>query len=310
MKFLVAGGAGFIGSHICEKLILLNHEVVCLDNFYTSSKKNIKHLLDFRNFFLIKKDVTKKIKLEVDGIFNLACPASPKKYQYDPIYTAKISFYGNLNLLELATSQKIKYLFTSTSEIYGDPLEHPQKETYYGNVNCFGPRACYDEGKRFAETICYDFKKKFNTNIRIPRIFNTYGPRMMLDDGRVITNFIFNALKGQNIEIYGDGSQTRSFCYIEDMVKGLLKLFFSNKKNLDIPINIGNPTENSIKELADLVIDMTGSKSKIVYKKMPVNDPIRRKPDINKINKKLGWQPSIKLKDGLYKTISYIEKEI
>jgi len=310
MKFLIAGGAGFIGSNLCKKLVEMKHHVLCVDNFATSNSKNISELNNNKYFSFINHDIINKIdfELDVDGIFNLACPASPDKYQLNPINTLKTSFLGTLNLLEISKEKNVRFLLSSTSEVYGDPLEHPQLEDYYGNVNCFGPRACYDEGKRIAETLCYNFHKKFKIDIRIPRIFNTYGPKMLIDDGRVVTNFISRSLKNQNIEIYGDGEQTRSFCYIDDLIDGLLKIYFLDQKVLNEPLNIGNPTEFKIKDLAKLIIELTGSSSKIIYKKLPENDPLRRKPNIDKAKKLLNWEPKISLKEGLKKTINFVKK--
>ncbi len=310
MKFLIAGGAGFIGSNLCKKLVKMKHHVLCLDNFATSNNKNILELNDSKYFSFIKHDIVNKIDfdLDIDGIFNLACPASPDKYQLNPIDTLKTSFLGTLNLLEIAKNKNLRFLLSSTSEVYGDPLEHPQLENYYGNVNCFGPRACYDEGKRVAETLCYNFHEKFKIDVRIPRIFNTYGPKMLINDGRVVTNFISKALKNQKIEIYGDGEQTRSFCYIDDLIDGLLKIYFSNLNSLNKPINIGNPVEFKIKDLAKLIINLTSSSSKIIYKKLPENDPLKRKPNINKAKKLLNWEPKISLADGLKKTIDFVSK--
>ena len=308
MKYLVAGGSGFIGSHLCKELLNMENEVICLDNFYTGSEENNSNLLDNKNFTLIEHDIINKIDIKVDGIFNLACPASPEKYQLDPIKTSKTSFIGTLNLLELANKYKIKFLLASTSEVYGDPKIHPQIESYYGNVNCFGPRACYDEGKRIAETLCYDFHNKYNTEIRVPRIFNTYGPKMMIKDGRVITNFISRALRNVDLEIYGNGNQTRSFCYVDDLINGLIKIFFKDLKELNSPINIGNSNEFKIIDLAKKIIELTGSSSKIKYKKLPFNDPMQRKPDIKKIEKIVKWHPKTELLTGLKKTINYIDR--
>ena len=310
MKFIVTGGSGFIGSHLCSSLLKLKHQVVCVDNFYTSDKKNINHLFDYKEFSFKKKDITKKFDIENDGIFNLACPASPSKYQIDPIYTSKTSYIGTLNMLELAKKYNAIFLQASTSEIYGDPLIHPQKENYFGNVNTFGPRACYDEGKRIAETLCYDFHKNYNLEIRVPRIFNTYGPNMAVDDGRVVSNLITRALKNQDITIFGDGKQTRSFCYVNDLINALIKLINCNTQNINYPINIGNPIEISILELWEKIKSLTNSKSKIKLIKLPTDDPKQRKPDIKQAKKILKWEPKTGLEEGLLKTINYFQKKL
>ncbi len=304
---LVTGGAGFIGSHLCEYLLDKGNEVICLDNFFTGSKKNVEHLLSNKNFEIIRHDITQQIYLETDEIYNLACPASPVHYQFNPIKTIKTSTLGVINMLGLAKRCKAKILQTSTSEIYGDPKEHPQKESYRGNVNCFGPRACYDEGKRVAETLMYDYHGEHKVDIRIARIFNTYGPGMAKDDGRVVSNFIVQALKNEPITIYGDGKQTRSFCYVSDMVEGLYKLMESNFQQ---PVNLGNPNEITVLEIADKIKKRTNSKSEIIFKDLPIDDPTRRCPDISRAKKILDWEPKVKLEEGLEKTIEYFKKEI
>ncbi len=302
---LVTGGAGFIGSHLCEKLLNQGNYVICLDNFFTGSKKNIEHLLDNKKFEFIRHDVTEEIRLEVNQIYNLACPASPVHYQYNPIKTIKTSVLGITNMLGLAKRVKARILQASTSEVYGDPLMHPQKEVYWGNVNTIGIRSCYDEGKRVAETLMMDYHRQNNVDTRIIRIFNTYGPRMAKNDGRVVSNFIVQALNGEDITIYGDGSQTRSFCYVDDLVRGMISLM--EKDNYFEPVNIGNDGEFTIKELAEQVIELTGSKSKIIYKDLPSDDPTKRRPDLTRARKELGYEPTVKLRDGLIKTIQYFE---
>jgi UDP-glucuronate decarboxylase len=306
-RILVTGGAGFIGSHLCERLLREGNDVICMDNYFTGSKMNIVHLLDNPYFELIRHDVTMPLFVETDEIYNLACPASPVHYQYNGIKTIKTSVMGAINTLGLAKRTKSKILQASTSEVYGDPLVHPQPEDYWGNVNTLGPRACYDEGKRCAETLFMNYHMQNNVRIKIARIFNTYGPKMNSNDGRVVSNFIVQALKGKNITIFGDGSHTRSFQYIDDLLNGLIKLM-DTPDNFTGPVNIGNPDEFTIKSLAELVIKMTGSKSKIVYLPLPVDDPKQRKPDIFLARKELGWQPSIKLEEGLGKTIEYFKE--
>ena len=302
---LVTGGAGFIGSHLGEKLLQQGNYVICLDNLFTGSKKNIEHLLNNKNFEFIRHDITEEIKLEVNQIYNLACPASPVHYQFNPIKTIKTSVLGITNMLGLAKRVKARILQASTSEVYGDPLMHPQKEEYWGNVNPIGIRSCYDEGKRVAETLMMDYHRQNNVDTRIIRIFNTYGPRMSENDGRVVSNFIVQALKGKDITIYGDGLQTRSFCYVDDLVKGMISLM--EKENYFEPVNVGNDGEFTIKELAEQVIELTKSKSKIIYKDLPSDDPTKRKPDLTRAKKELGYEPTIKLKDGLIKTIEYFK---
>lgn len=303
-RILVTGGAGFLGSHLCEKLLTTRNEVLCVDNFFTGNRQNIGHLLDNKNFELIRHDVTFPLYVEVDEIYNLACPASPVHYQFDPVQTTKTSVMGAINMLGLAKRLKIKVLQASTSEVYGDPEVHPQPETYKGSVNPIGIRACYDEGKRCAETLFFDYHRQHNLKIKVMRIFNTYGPRMHPNDGRVVSNFIVQALKGKDITIYGKGDQTRSFCYCDDLIDGMIRLMNSGN-DVTGPINIGNPSEFTILELAQKVIELTGSKSKIIYMPLPQDDPMQRKPVIELAREKLGWEPKIALEDGLKKTIEY-----
>jgi len=305
VKIFVTGGAGFLGSHICDRLISDGHEVICLDNFYTGSKQNIIHLLDNPNFELMRHDVVDPFKAEVDQIYNLACPASPVHYQQEPIKTVKTSVMGAINALDLAKHEGARILQASTSEVYGDPEVHPQTEEYRGNVNPIGPRACYDEGKRCAETLFFDYHRQNNVDIRVIRIFNTYGPRMMPNDGRVVSNFITQALKGDDITVYGDGKQTRSFCYVDDLIEAMIRMM--NQEEIVGPVNTGNPNEFTILELAEKVIDMTGSKSKIIFEPLPVDDPMQRKPDGSLAKKKLGWEPKVNLDEGLEKTITYFK---
>ena len=308
MKILVAGGAGFLGSYTCESLLKLDHEVIALDNLYTGSIVNINHLLQYPSFKFIKHDITIPIDLEVDGIINMACPASPKNYQKDPVQTIKTNIHGSINLLDQAKRNNSRILQASTSEVYGDPKIMPQIETYWGNVNPIGIRSCYDEGKRAAETLFSDYHRQYKVDIRIARIFNTFGPRMAIDDGRVVSNFIVQALRNQDITIYGEGNQTRSFCYVDDLIQGIVKLFFS-KEYLG-PINLGNPQPISMKELAKEIIELTNSKSSLVYLPLPEDDPVERKPDIDKAIKNLDWQPKIDRTVGLIKTIEYFKKVI
>ena len=303
MQILVTGGAGFLGSHLCEKLLNMGHKVVCVDNFYTGDADNVAHLRTNPHFELMRHDVTFPLYIEVDGIFNLACPASPIHYQRDPVQTFKTSVHGAINMLGLAKRTGARFLQASTSEIYGDPEVSPQEESYWGNVNPIGIRSCYDEGKRAAETLTYDYHRQFNLDIRVARIFNTYGPRMAPDDGRVVSNFIVQALKGEPITIYGDGSQTRSFCYVSDLVEGLIKLFFTEK--VYEPVNLGNPTPINMKELAEEVIQLTSSSSKIEYRPLPGDDPKQREPIIEKASTLLGWRPVVARKEGLAFTIDY-----
>ncbi|MDA7617735.1 SDR family oxidoreductase [Verrucomicrobia bacterium] len=303
MRILVTGGAGFLGSHLCDRLIDQGHEVICLDNFFTGNKQNIRHLLSHDHFELIRHDVTDPFKVEVDQIYNLACPASPVHYQLNPIKTIKTSVLGAINVLGLAKRTGARVLQASTSEVYGDPEVHPQIEEYRGNVNPIGPRACYDEGKRCAEALFFDYYRQNRVDIRVVRIFNTYGPRMDPKDGRVVSNFIVQALNGEPITIYGDGTQTRSFCYVDDLIEGMLSLM--NSDTLIGPVNIGNPGEFTILELARKIVEKTGAKSEITHKDLPVDDPLQRQPKISVAKKKLGWQPQIELDQGLEKTIAY-----
>ncbi len=305
MKILVTGGAGFIGSHLCEFLLGKGHEVVCADNLFTGAKSNVQHLMSNPNFEFIRHDITLPLFIEVDQIYNLACPASPVHYQYNPIKTIKCSTVGMVNMLGLAKRCRARILQASTSEVYGDPTEHPQKETYWGNVNPIGIRSCYDEGKRVAECLCMDYHRQNGVDVRIVRIFNTYGPRMARNDGRVVSNFIVQALGNEPITIYGTGSQTRSFQYVSDLVEGMYKLM--NQEGFIGPVNIGNPDEFTIKELAEKVVKMIGSKSKIVFKSLPQDDPRQRCPDITLAKEKLGWEPKVKLDDGLRKTVDYFK---
>ena len=305
-RILITGGAGFLGSHLCERLIKEGNEVLCLDNFFTGTKDNIIHLMDDHRFELIRHDVEFPIHVEVDEIYNLACPASPIHYQHNPIHTTKTSVMGALNMLGLAKRQNARIMQASTSEVYGDPKVHPQPESYWGNVNPIGFRSCYDEGKRCAETLFFDYHREHKLDIKVARIFNTYGPRMHPSDGRVVSNFIIQALKNEDISVYGDGSQTRSFCYVEELVDGFIRLMAS-PDNFTGPVNLGNPVEFTIKELAEKVIDMTDSKSNISYQPLPHDDPKQRQPDITLAKKQLGWEPTIKLEDGLVKTIEYFD---
>lgn len=307
-RILITGGAGFIGSHLCEKLLKEGNEVICVDNYFTGRKKNISHLLKNPKFELIRHDIINEIRLEVDQIYNMACPASPVHYQYNPISTIKINVLGTMNMLGLAKRTKARILQASTSEVYGNPLEHPQKESYLGNVNTIGIRSCYDEGKRISETLCFDYHRMHKVDIRVIRIFNTYGPNMHADDGRVVSNFIVQALKGDNITIYGDGSQTRSFCYVDDLVNGIVKMM--NQDSFLGPVNLGNSDEFTVKDLAELVVKLTKSKSKIVYKPLPQDDPIMRRPDLSLAKEKLGYSFKVPLLEGLKKTIAYFKKEI
>jgi UDP-glucuronate decarboxylase len=305
MRILVTGGAGFLGSHLSDRLLELGHEVVIADNFYTGSKENIAHLLDNKSFELLRHDVTFPLYIEVDGIFNLACPASPVQYQKNPVQTFKTSVHGAINMLGLAKRTGARFLQASTSEIYGDPHISPQDESYWGNVNPIGIRSCYDEGKRAAETLTFDYHRQFGLDIRVARIFNTYGPRMDANDGRVVSNFIVQALKGEPITIYGDGSQTRSFCYVSDLIEGLIKLFFTEK--VHEPINLGNPSPINMKQLAEETLSLTGSKSKLAFKELPGDDPKQREPNIKRARDILGWQPTVDRKTGLTSTIEYFK---
>ncbi len=305
-RILVSGGAGFLGSHLCERLIKKGHEIICVDNFFTGSKMNIIHLLDNPYFEILRHDITFPLYVEVNEIYNLACPASPVHYQMDPVQTTKTSVHGAINMLGLAKRLKIKILQASTSEVYGNPTVHPQNENYWGNVNPIGIRSCYDEGKRCAETLFFDYFRQHRLKIKVIRIFNTYGPRMLPNDGRVVSNFIFHALQNKPITVYGDGKQTRSFCYVDDLINGMVKMMESPDDFIG-PVNIGNTKEISILELAKMIIYMTKSESKIVFKTLPSDDPIRRKPDITVAKERLNWKPNISLKQGLIKTIDYFD---
>ena len=307
-KILITGGAGFIGANLCRRLLKEKNEVICLDNFFTGSKDSIKELLDDKNFEVIRHDIVEPILLEVDQIYNLACPASPPHYQFDKVKTLKTNVLGAINMLELARRTKARILQASTSEIYGDPLEHPQKETYNGNVKTIGPRSCYDEGKRAAETLFGDYHEELGVDIRIVRIFNTYGPYMAVNDGRVVSNFIIQTLKNEDITIYGDGAQTRSFQHIDDLLEGMIRMM-DNEDGFIGPVNLGNPDEFTVKELSELILEkIPGSKSKIAYKELPKNDPRQRRPDISLAKKKLNWEPKVKLEEGLKKTIEYFKQ--
>jgi UDP-glucuronate decarboxylase len=308
MRILVTGGAGFLGSHLCERLLREKHEVICLDNYFTGRRKNVQHLLSNPDFELIRHDVTHPILLEVDRIYHLACPASPIHYQYNAIKTIKASVLGTINMLGMAKRVKARVLFASTSEVYGDPTVHPQKESYWGNVNTIGIRSCYDEGKRVAETLMMDYHRQNNVDIKIIRIFNTYGPRMLPNDGRVVSNFIIQALKGDDITVYGKGLQTRSFCYIDDLIEGMVRMM--NVDNFTGPVNLGNPEEFTILQLAQKIAAMAESKSKIIYKPLPSDDPSQRQPDITLAEQKLGWKPVVSVTQGLTKTIEYFKKEL
>ena len=303
-RILVTGGAGFLGSHLCDRLVEGGHDVICLDNFFTSQKSNVEHLLGRPNFELIRHDVTHPIWIEVDEIYNLACPAAPGHYQYNPIKTMKTSVMGAINVLGMAKRCRAKVLQASTSEIYGDPDVHPQPESYRGNVNTIGPRACYDEGKRAAETLFFDYRRQNGLNIRLVRIFNTYGPRMHPFDGRVVSNFIRQALDGQDISMFGDGSQTRAFCYVDDLIEGFIRMM-NGPDDFPGPVNLGNPVEFSIKQLAEMVIELTGSTAGLVYGDLPDDDPRKRRPDISLAKQRLGWEPTIDLREGLTRTIEY-----
>jgi UDP-glucuronate decarboxylase len=308
-KILVTGGAGFVGSHLCERLLNKGHEVVCLDNYFTGQKRNIVHLIGHPYFELVRHDVTMPFYIEVDEIYNLACPASPVHYQYNPIKTVKTSVMGAVNMLGLAKRIRARILQASTSEVYGDPKVHPQKEDYWGHVNPIGERACYDEGKRAAETLFVNYHRQNKVQIKIARIFNTYGPRMHPNDGRVVSNFIVQALRGENITIYGQGNQTRSFCYVDDLVDGLIRLMES-REDFTGPVNLGNPSEFTILQLAEKVISLTGSTSILVYQPLPADDPMQRQPDISLAKAELGWQPTIQLEEGLRRTIDYFRETL
>jgi UDP-glucuronate decarboxylase len=306
-RVLVTGGAGFLGSHLCERLVAEGHDVLCVDNYFTGRKDNIAHLLGNSNFEAMRHDVCFPLYVEVDEIYNLACPASPIHYQFDPVQTTKTSVIGAINMLGLAKRVKAKVFQASTSEVYGDPTVHPQTEAYRGNVNPIGPRACYDEGKRCAETLFFDYHRQHKTRIKVVRIFNTYGPRMHPQDGRVVSNFIVQALRGEDITVYGDGSQTRAFCYVDDLIEGWVRLMATGD-DVTGPINIGNPMEIPVKELAERVIKLIGSRSKLVYRPLPVDDPLQRCPDITQAKEVLGWEPRVALEVGLEKTVAYFDK--
>ena len=308
-RALVTGGAGFLGSHLCERLLAAGNEVLCVDNFYTGTKDNIAHLLGNPRFELARHDVTFPLYVEVDEIYNLACPASPIHYQFDPVQTTKTSVHGAINMLGLAKRVKAKILQASTSEVYGDPIVHPQREDYWGNVNPVGTRSCYDEGKRCAETLFFDYYRQHRLPIKVARIFNTYGPRMHPNDGRVVSNFIVQALKGEDITVYGDGSQTRSFCYVDDLIEGLIRLM-KTPDDCTGPMNLGNPVEFSIRALAERIIELTNSRSRIVYRPLPSDDPTQRQPDIGLATRILGWEPRIQLEQGLTKTINFFARQL
>ena len=308
-RILVTGGAGFIGSHLSERLLSDGHEVICVDNFFTGTKDNIKHLLENHNFEIVRHDICFPLYVEVDEVYNLACPASPIHYQFDPVQTTKVNVLGSINMLGLAKRLKIRIFQASTSEVYGNPTVHPQTETYWGHVNTIGPRACYDEGKRCAETLFFDYYRQHKMDIKVARIFNTYGPRMHPNDGRVVSNFIMQALHNKDISVFGDGSQTRSFCYVDDMVEGITRMM-NTPKGFTGPVNLGNPSEVSILELGRLIIAITGSSSRMIYKPLPQDDPERRRPNITLAQEKLGWEPTVALEDGIRKTIEYFEEII
>lgn len=310
MRILVTGGAGFLGSHLCERLLNEDNEVICLDNFFTGRKENIKHLLDDYRFELIRHDITEPIFLEVDQIYNLACPASPVHYQYNPVKTVKTSVMGAINMLGLAKRVKARIFQASTSEVYGDPLIHPQTEDYWGNVNCNGLRACYDEGKRVAETLFMDYRRQNGVDTRIVRIFNTYGPRMLENDGRVVSNFIVQALRGEELTIYGTGEQTRSFCYVDDLIEGFIRLMNTESEDIHRPVNIGNPGEFTMNELAQEVAKAAGKDIKITHLPLPKDDPKQRKPNIERAQRLLGWSPTIHLAEGLKKTVAYFAERL
>ncbi|MBT3569542.1 MAG: SDR family oxidoreductase [Opitutae bacterium] len=308
MRILITGGAGFLGSHLCERLLDQGHDILCLDNFFTGRRRNVEHLLEKRRFELLRHDIVDPFKAEVDRIFNLACPASPVHYQYNPIKTTKTSVMGAINCLGLAKRVKARILQASTSEVYGDPDIHPQPESYRGNVNPIGPRACYDEGKRCAETLFFDYHRENGVDIRVIRIFNTYGPRMCPDDGRVVSNFIVQALKGEDITLYGDGSQTRSFCYVDDLVEGMIRIM--EQEESVGPINLGNPLEFTIRQLAEKVLEKTASASRLIEEPLPEDDPTQRRPDVSLVKSLTDWTPQIELDEGLDKTIAYFKKTL
>lgn len=305
-RVLVTGGAGFLGSHLCERLLAEGNDVLCVDNYFTGSRANISHLLDNKNFEVMRHDVTFPLFVEVDEIYNLACPAAPVHYQFDPVQTTKVCVHGAINMLGLAKRTKAKIFQASTSEVYGDPLVHPQKEDYWGHVNTIGTRSCYDEGKRCAETLFFDYHRQYATRIKVARIFNTYGPRMHVNDGRVVSNLVVQALRGEDITIYGDGSQTRSFCYVDDLIEGVVRLM-NTPAEVTGPMNIGNPVEFTIKQLAELIMELVGVKLRLVYKSLPSDDPKQRQPDISLAEQTLSWSPNVSLHEGLTKTIAYFE---
>jgi UDP-glucuronate decarboxylase len=306
-RILVTGGAGFVGSHLCERLLASGHDVLCVDNYFTGRRSNIEHLLANPRFEAMRHDITAPLHVEVDEVYNLACPASPVHYQFDPVQTLKTSVHGSINMLGLAKRTKAKIFQASTSEVYGDPLVHPQPETYWGHVNPMGTRACYDEGKRAAETLFFDYHRQHGVAVRVARIFNTYGPRMHPNDGRVVSNFVIQALQGDDITIYGDGSQTRSFCYVDDLVEGFIRFMDRPGDDFIGPVNLGNPAEFTIRELAELTIEMTGSRSKLVHRPLPADDPRQRQPNIDLARDKLGWEPTVPLREGLSRTIEYFD---
>jgi len=308
-RSLVTGGAGFLGSHLCERLLADGHDVLCVDNFYSTTKDNVEHLLGHPRFELMRHDVTWPLYVEVDQIYHLACPASPIHYQRDPVQTTKTAVHGSINMLGLAKRTKAKILLTSTSEVYGDPAVHPQTEDYWGNVNPIGPRACYDEGKRAAETLFFDYRRQHDLDIKVARLFNTYGPRMHPNDGRVVSNFVMSALDGRPITIYGEGQQTRSFCYVDDLIEALVR-FMATGHEVTGPINLGNPGEFTMIELATLVLELTGSSSELVHEPLPVDDPARRRPDITRAKETLGWEPTIDLREGLGRTIEHFRTKV
>jgi len=306
-RILVTGGAGFVGSHLCERLLAEGNDVLCVDNFFTGRRANLSHLLNDPKFEVMRHDITFPLYVEVDEIYNLACPAAPIHYQFDPVQTTKVCVHGAINVLGLAKRTKAKIFQASTSEVYGDPHVHPQTEDYWGHVNPIGMRSCYDEGKRCAETLFFDYKRQHSTRIKVARIFNTYGPRMHVNDGRVVSNFVVQALRGDDITVFGNGSQTRSFCYVDDLIDGIIRLM-NTPDEISGPMNLGNPTEFSIRQLAELIVEMAGSKSKLIYDQLPCDDPKQRQPDISMATNVLSWEPKIPLKDGLEKTISYFDK--
>ncbi len=309
-RILVTGGAGFLGSHLCARLVSAGHDVLCVDNYYTGRRKNVYHLIGRENFEVLRHDVTFPLYVEVDEIYNLACPASPVHYQHDPVQTTKTCVHGAINMLGLAKRCGAKILQASTSEVYGDPLEHPQTESYWGHVNPIGPRSCYDEGKRCAETLFFDYWRQHQLRIKVIRIFNTYGPRMHQDDGRVVSNFVLQALRGEPITIYGDGVQSRSFCYVDDLIDGMIRIMEETDDSVTGPINLGNPAEMSVRELAEEVLSLTGSKADIVHMQAAIDDPRQRRPDIELVGRLTGWKPSTVLRDGLEQTIGYFREEL